>query len=258
MACSLTLPDDESTGELESADAELNPADAEPCVQPQSRCGTASSRGVSPQRSSGSSRLSQLSQHRGHCNNSDRTVAEPKPAAEPYHRSQSPHSTASSLASSPTSSPASNPGVETQQWSDPLVQDNGREQNEGVVVLSRAQEIRASMPRLPVEGSNVPEQAHAEPSIQPSASPDQANGPSDRGSCSPLEDSVAEHGQDDDFAQPPCKRRRTRSSSPTTCRTTPEPQTRRHHAGQTRRRTIQHLKPRQSQCPSDVPKDQRQ
>ena len=29
MVCSLTLPDDESTGELESADAELDPADAE-------------------------------------------------------------------------------------------------------------------------------------------------------------------------------------------------------------------------------------
>ncbi len=45
MACSLTLPDHESTGELESADAELNPADAEPRLQPQNRCGTASSRG---------------------------------------------------------------------------------------------------------------------------------------------------------------------------------------------------------------------
>ena len=114
------------------------------------------------------------------------------------------------------------------------------------------------MPRLPVEGSNVLEPAHAEPSMQPSASPDQANSPSDGGSCSPIADSVVEHGQDDDVAQPPCKRRRMRNSSPTTCRTTPEPQTRLHHVGQARRRTIQRPKPRRSQCPSDVPEDQGQ
>ena len=125
VACSLTLPDDESTGELESADAELNPADAEPLLQPQSRCSTTSSRGVSPQRSS-SSHFSHLSQHRSYRDDSDYKVAEsdgPKPATDPYRRSQSPHSAASS------------PGVETQRRSDPSVQDDRGEQNEGFVAL---------------------------------------------------------------------------------------------------------------------------
>ncbi|KAJ4307295.1 hypothetical protein N0V88_000678 [Collariella sp. IMI 366227] len=122
VTCSLTLPDDESTGESESADAELNPADAEPCLQSQNRCDTASSRG-----------------HRGHRDDSDRTVAEsdwPKSAADPQHRSQTPHS--------PASRPASSPGVETQQRPNPSVQDDGEEQNEGFVAPSRRQEIRMS------------------------------------------------------------------------------------------------------------------
>ncbi len=34
MACLVTLPDDESTGELELADAKLNLANAEPHLQP--------------------------------------------------------------------------------------------------------------------------------------------------------------------------------------------------------------------------------
>jgi hypothetical protein len=94
------------------------------------------------------------------------------------------------------------------------------------------------LPRLLVEGSNAPEPAHAEASMQPSASPNQANGPSDGGDYGPVADSVAEHGQDDDVAQPPRKRRGMRTSSPTTCRTTPEPQTSLHRAGQARRRTV--------------------
>lgn len=120
------------------------------------------------------------------------------------------------------------------------------------------------MPRLPVEGSNAPELAHAEPSMQPSASPDQANLEHDTdchqhcGGYGPVADSVAEHGEDENVAQPPRKCRRIRTSSPTTCRTTPEPQTRLHRAGRAQRRTIQRPKPRRSQCPSDVPEDQGQ
>ncbi|KAK3896370.1 hypothetical protein C8A05DRAFT_20635, partial [Staphylotrichum tortipilum] len=49
-----------------------------------------------------------------------------------------------------------------------------------------------------------------------------------------------------------------RNSSPTSCRTTPEPQTHLHHVGQARRRTTRRLKPHRSQCPSDVPEDQGQ
>ncbi|KAK3291065.1 uncharacterized protein B0H64DRAFT_451756 [Chaetomium fimeti] len=52
-----TLPDDESTGELE-------PAYTEPRLQPQSPCGAASGRGVDPQQRSGSCGLSQHSDHR--------------------------------------------------------------------------------------------------------------------------------------------------------------------------------------------------
>ncbi|KAK0655549.1 hypothetical protein B0T16DRAFT_384400 [Cercophora newfieldiana] len=242
--------DDESTSELE-------PVDAESCLQPQSRCGTASSCGVDPQQKSGSCHLSQ---HRGHRDDSDRKVAEsdwPKPAADPHRRSQSPYSAASS------------PRVETQQCSDPSVQDDRGEQKEGFVAPPQAQESRASMPRSPVEGSNAPELAHTELSMQPSASPDQANlqhnigrhrhfGPSDGGDCGTVADSVAERGQDDDVAQPPRKRREIRTSSPTTCRTTPEPQTRLHRTGQAQRRTTQRPKSRRSQCPSDVPEDQGQ
>jgi len=257
VACSLTLPDDESTGELESADAELNPADAEPRLQPQSRCGTASSRGVDPRQRSGSSHLSHLSQRRGHRDDGDRKGAEsdwPKPATDPHRRSQSPHSAASS------------PRVETQQWPDPSVQDDRGEQNEGFAVPPQAQESRASMSRSPVEGSNAPELAHAEPSTEPSTGQDHANlqhdmgrhcqySPADGGVYSPVEDSVARHGQDDDVAQPPRKRRGIRNSSPTTHRT-PVPQTRRHRASQAQRQTTKRPKPRRSQCLSDVPEDQ--
>ncbi len=52
-----TLPDDESTSELE-------PADAEPRLQPQSPSGAASGRGVDPQQRSGSRGLSQDRDHR--------------------------------------------------------------------------------------------------------------------------------------------------------------------------------------------------
>ncbi len=60
-ACTPTLPDDESTGELE-------PADAEPRLQPQSPCGAASGREADLQQRSGSCRLSQ---HRDHRDDSD-------------------------------------------------------------------------------------------------------------------------------------------------------------------------------------------
>ncbi|KAK0718693.1 hypothetical protein B0T21DRAFT_54560 [Apiosordaria backusii] len=141
------------------------------------------------------------------------------------------------------------------------------EQNESFVALRWPQESQASPPRSPVdEGSNVPELAHAEPSMRPSTGQDEPNLQhciGDHRQCSPddgggysLEDSVARHGQDDDAAQPPHKRRGVRSPPPR--QTTPELQTRLHRAGQARRRTIQRLKPRRSQCPSDVPEDQGQ
>jgi hypothetical protein len=190
------LPHDESTSELE-------PADAEPRLQPQSPSGAAPGHGVDLPQRSGSSHLSHPSQHRGYRDDGDRTVAEsdwPKPAADLHRRSPSPQSAASS------------PRVETQQWPDPSVQDDGRKQNEGFAAPPSPQESQASMPRSPVdEGSNVPELAHAEPSMQPSTGQDHANlqhdmgrhcqySPDDRGVYSPVEDSVARHSQDDDVA----------------------------------------------------------
>ncbi len=126
------------------------------------------------------------------------------------------------------------------------------------------------MLRSPVdEGSNASELVHAVPSIQPSASQDQANlqhgigrhrhgSPDDGEGCGPVEDSIAGHGQDDDVTQPPRKRREIRTSAPTTRGTVLEPRTRLHRAGQAQRRTTQRPKPRRSQCPSDVPEDQGQ
>lgn len=175
-----TLSDDESTSELE-------PVDTEPCIQPQSQCGTASC-GVNSQQKSGSC---QLAQHRGHRDDSDRMVAEsdwPKPAAGPHRRSQSPYSAAGT------------PRVETQQWFDLSVQDDKGEQNEGFVAMLRAHESRARLPRSPVEGSNAPELAYAKPSMQPSASPDQAN--------------LQHEGSEDEALRPP-RRKRHRASAAT-------------------------------------------
>jgi hypothetical protein len=69
VACSPTLLDDESAGEPESADAELDPADAEPRSQPPTPRRAVPSRGVDPQQRSGSCGLPR---HRDHSNDNGR------------------------------------------------------------------------------------------------------------------------------------------------------------------------------------------
>ena len=173
-----TLPDDESTDELE-------PADAEPRLQSQSPSGAASSRAVHPQQRSG------LSQHPDHRSDGDQ-------ASDPEHRH-------------------------------PSVQDDRREQNE---------ESRASMPRSPVdEGSNPPELAHAEPSMQPPASHvgvkrQRVLGRLRRYSTDDGEDyypsvcSDTEHSDDDAVRPPRRKRRRASAATHTAGGTTSQQQTR--------------------------------
>ncbi len=68
VACSPTPPGDESTSEPESADAELDPADAEPRLQPRSPHRAVLGCGVDLQQRSGSCGLSQ---HRDHRDDSD-------------------------------------------------------------------------------------------------------------------------------------------------------------------------------------------
>ncbi|KXX76730.1 hypothetical protein MMYC01_209296 [Madurella mycetomatis] len=143
--------------------------------------------------------------------------------AEPRLRSQSPCSAASS----------------DPEQRHPLVPDDGGEQNEeGPITPTQAKESLASIPRLSDdESNNDREVANAELSMQLSASQDRANlkhnigrrrhcGPGDGEGSGPIEDSVTEHGRDGDITQPPRKRCRISTSTPTTRETVPKRQTR--------------------------------
>ncbi|KAK4098109.1 hypothetical protein N658DRAFT_544685 [Parathielavia hyrcaniae] len=204
-----TLPDDESTSELE-------PADAEPRLHPQGPSGTASGRGVDPQQRSGSCGLSQ---HRDHCDNDrtnspeqphlfalddrgksvacsptllDGSTGEPEPAdAEPSLLPQSQSGTAPCRGVDPqqrssSGGPRPHPDHcdDDNQASDleechPLTPDDREEKGseEGPVALPQAQESAAGPPTLPDdEGNNGHELADASPPMQPPAGRDQASG----------------------------------------------------------------------------------
>ncbi|KAK4113098.1 hypothetical protein N656DRAFT_642230 [Canariomyces notabilis] len=123
-----TLPDDESTSELE-------PADAEPRLQPQSPSGAASGRGVDPQQRSGSCGLSQHRDHRDHRDDNDqandpeqhhlslRTIEEIKTMkrAHPRCRTTKGITTVSwSMPAHPCSRPCSHPPAEIRPARSPL------------------------------------------------------------------------------------------------------------------------------------------
>ncbi len=173
--CIPTLPDDESTSELE-------PADAEPRLQPQDPSDTASSRGVDLQQKSSSGGLSP---HPDHNDDDDQ-------ASDPEERHPL------------------------------TPDDRGEKgSEEGPAALPQAQESAAGPPTLPDEGNNGHELADASPPMRPSAGRDQASGRGRgtrpfrqcrrRRDADEAEDTVysnAEHSEDDVFQPPPRKRRR--------------------------------------------------
>ena len=184
-ACSLTLPDDESTGELESADTE-------PHFPPQSPSGAASSRGIDLQQRSGSCCLSQ---HGGHHGDSVQT---------------------SNL-----------------EYRHPLVPDVGGEQGVEIsVVPPQVQESRAGMLILSSdETGNEYELANTEPSagqervnLRHNIGRRRRRRDTNDEECSPIVGSDDKQGKDEDAVQPPRgKRRRVNTSAPTT-RTAPKRQ----------------------------------
>ncbi|KAK4127925.1 hypothetical protein N657DRAFT_235516 [Parathielavia appendiculata] len=116
--------------------------------------------------------------------------------------------------------------------------DGGKQDEESSVVPPHAQESLVGMPSVSGdESGNEGELANTAPSIQPSASQNQANiqhigcrrrcdidGMED---CSPIVGSNAKLVKDKDVVQPPRgKRRRVNTSAPTTRRTVPKRQTR--------------------------------
>ena len=206
-ACIPTLLDDESTSELE-------PADAEPRLQPQDPSGTASGRGVDRQQRSGSCGLSQHPDHRDNdrtnspephlfapddrgesvaCSPTlldDESTGEPEPAdAEPSLLPQSPSGTAprrgvdpQQMSSSGGLSPHPDHYDDDDQASEerhPLTPDDRGEKGseECPAALPQAQESAAGPPTLPDdEGNNGHELADASPPMHPPAGRDQASG----------------------------------------------------------------------------------
>ncbi len=174
-----TLPDDESTGELE-------PADAEPRLQPQSPCSAASGRGVDPQQRSGSCRLSQ----RDHRGDSVQT-------SDPEHRR-----------------PLVPDDGGEQNEDGSVVSPQAQESRAGMQSLSGD------------ESSNERELANTEPSMQPTTSQGWVNlqhnigrrrrrrrrrrrcDTDDEEDCSPIVGSDAKQGKDEDVVRPPRGKRR--------------------------------------------------
>ncbi|KAK4098798.1 hypothetical protein N658DRAFT_509238 [Parathielavia hyrcaniae] len=184
-----TLPDDESTSELE-------PAGAEPRLQPQSPSGAASGRGVDPQQRSDSCGLSE---HRDHRDDNDQ-------ASDPEQR----HPLAPD--------------------------DGEKNDEEGPAAPPHARESVAGLPTLLDDGGNDDhEPASESPPMQPPAGRDQANLQHTAGRCDattsemaserdlsrrrhrntdgeedycPSVCSDAEHSEDDIVRPPPNKRRR--------------------------------------------------
>ncbi|KAK4163057.1 hypothetical protein QBC43DRAFT_70136 [Cladorrhinum sp. PSN259] len=181
-ACLPTLQKDESTRELE-------PADGESRIEPQSPYSTTSGRGVTPQPTSVSYGLSQ---HRDQRSNTIQT-------SDPKHR---------------------RPLVSD---------NRGEQDGDGSVVLPQVQGSRADMLSLSGDRSgNEGKMVNAEPSAQPSASQVQANlehnvsprrrrrhcDTDDEEDCAPIAGTDVEQGKNEGVDQPaPGKRRRVNNSA---------------------------------------------
>ncbi|KAK3694836.1 hypothetical protein B0T22DRAFT_507617 [Podospora appendiculata] len=190
-----TLPDDESTGELE-------PADAKPRLQPQSPCGAASGRGVDPQQGSGSCRLSQ---HRDRLDDSDQTSdLEQCHPLVPDDRGEQDEDVS-----------VVPPQAQEGRASIPRLSDDESNNDREVANTEPSMQPSASQERVNLQ-HNIGRRRRR-----------RRCDTDEEEDCSPIVGSDAKQGKDKDVVRPPRRKRRmVNTSAPTTRRTSPKRQTR--------------------------------